>query len=83
MKGIEKSFLSNWSGWDEVDTGDLQFYAVTLNDETKAELTRRGLSDNQLKRMDSMYFSSQSSKVDFYNLNGEVVYTNPVKLVFA
>jgi hypothetical protein len=83
MKGIEKSFLSNWSGWDEVDTGDLQFYAVTLNDETKAELTRRGVSADQLNRIDSMYFSSQNSIVEFHDFNGEVVYTNPVKLVFA
>ena len=79
MKGIEKSFLSNWSGWDEVDTGDFQFYNVNLNDETVNYIGDKEL----VARIDSMYFSSQYSKVEFYDSEGEPVFSKEVKLVFV
>lgn len=79
MKGIEKSFLSNWSGWDEVDTGDLQFYKVNLNDETVNYIGDKEL----VSRIYSMYFSSQSSKIEFYDIEGEKVFSKEVKLVFV
>jgi hypothetical protein len=28
--GIENQFVSDWSGWDEVETGTLQFYDCAL-----------------------------------------------------
>lgn len=77
MNGIEHSFLSNWEGWDEHDTGCLQFYNVTLNDDTFKELGT--ISEN----VDSMYFDSQNSKVSFYDNEGEELLVRNVKLVFA
>lgn len=82
MKGIEKSFLDNWGGWDEIDVGDLQFNEITINAETIRSM-RCTLTQEQVNSIDSMAFFSQSSKVEFYDGMGEPVYTRDVKLVFA
>lgn len=82
MKGIEKSFLTNWNGWDEVDTGDLQFYEVELNFETK-EAMRCSMTEDEIDSIHGMYFSSQSSIVEFYNKAGDSVYRRNVLLKFA
>lgn len=36
LKGIEGAFCSEWSGWDEVDTGVFQFYDPVLHDRFRA-----------------------------------------------
>lgn len=82
MKGIEKSFLDNWEGWDEIDVGDLQFNDITINAETKESMLCT-LTQEQIDSIDSMAFFSQSSNVEFYNNDGDPVYTRNVKLVFT
>lgn len=64
-KGLEYSFLSNWCGWDEIDTGDLQFNAITLN-----ERGRELLGENA-DRATCMTLLTQSSTVEFYDENGD------------
>lgn len=82
MKGIEKSFLTSWQGWDEVDVGDLQFSDITLNNYTK-DAMRCSISEELIDSIDCMYFSSQNSIVEFYNTNGDTVYTRNVTLSFT
>ena len=33
MTGLEGSFLKEWGGWDEIDTGCLQFYKPVFRDD--------------------------------------------------
>lgn len=78
MMGIEKSFLSSWSGWDEIETGDLQFYTAKLNDETT-----KLVGENLAALVDSIYISSQNSTVSFYDENGDEILKRNIKIVFA
>ena len=32
-QGLEFSFLKDWGGWDEIDTGCLQFYKPVFRDD--------------------------------------------------
>lgn len=59
-KGIEYSFLKNWSGWDEIDTGDLQFDGIELND------AGRELLGDQADDAILMTVLGSSSQVEFY-----------------
>lgn len=82
MKGIEKSFLDNWASWDEIDCGDLQFNDIVINAETKGSMLC-SLTKEQVNSIQCMAFFGQTSKVEFYDNEGEPVYTRDVKLVFT
>lgn len=82
MNGIEKSFLKSWAGWDEIDVGDLQFNDVELNDETRGSLLCT-LSEEVVDSICFVAILSQSSKVEFYNEHGDVIYSRDIKLVFV
>lgn len=38
LTGLEKFLCSEWSGWDELDTGVFMFYDPVLLDNIKAEI---------------------------------------------
>lgn len=77
-KGLEFTFLSEWRSWDEIDTSDLHFNEVTLND------VGRALLGDKADVVYSMVLFGQSSKIEFYDRDGdEPLATFDVKLVVA
>lgn len=44
LTGLEKFFCSEWSGWDELDTGVFMFYDPVLHDHVKVEINHDEVS---------------------------------------
>lgn len=76
--GLEYSFLTSWVDWEEIDTGDLQFLDVKLNEATIA------LVGNEIaEATEAVYICNSQSFAAFYDKDGEEILRKSVKLVFA
>lgn len=58
LTGIESAFITEWSGWDELDTGVLGFYNPVLKPEISSTLS--------LHSIDFLVVDTQKNRVDFY-----------------
>lgn len=77
MKGLEKSFLENWSGWDEYDTFSLQFYKPVYKRNV-------GIPDSIIdKACENSCFciDGENSKIYIYGNDGEEIFQASVKIV--
>lgn len=73
LKGLESSFCTEWSGWDEADTFALQFYDAVLTPEFAAVVGVPVAS--------CLYINGDDSAVAVYDEEGEEIFTAKVKLV--
>lgn len=62
LTGIESAFCTEWSGWDEVDTGVLQFYNPKLRTVIASVLKSHGFM-----QIDTMVVDTQKNMVEFYS----------------
>ena len=67
--GIERSLVSAWEDWDEVDVMSIMLYKVTPADGMCPE----GTVD--------IYVNGEKGRVSFYDKDGEEISTVRVKLV--
>lgn len=58
LKGIESAFITEWSGWDEIDAGVLGFYDPVLKPEISTMLS--------LNPIDFVVVDTSKNQVDFY-----------------
>lgn len=77
MKGLEKSFLENWSGWDECDTFSLHFYKPVYKRNV-------GIPDSIIDQAgdDSCFgIDGDNSKIYIYDIDGKEIFQANVKIV--
>jgi len=70
-EGLETQLFS-WDGWDLIDTGDFSFYDVTL---------KIKIGDYEVgTKFDAVAFMTSTSKLEFYDKNGQVMSTHKLKI---
>lgn len=78
-QGLEFSILKEWSGWDEIDTGTLQFYNPVFRDDV-------GLPQEVLEipKEDACFVLDMSSgTIQVYDAYQDPVFESKVKLVLV
>lgn len=66
LTGLEKFICSEWSGWDELDTGVFMFYDPVLLDHIKADIGHDVVS--------YIVLDTAKSSVQFYVSSEDEVY---------
>ena len=80
-EGLEYSFLKGWGGWDELDTGVLQFSDPEFR-------TDSGISTEVIEKLynsggGTFVMDCQTSSIQAYDVEGNEVLDAKVKLVLA
>lgn len=78
LEGIEKFFVTSWTGWDQPDTLSLQLYGVT-----PSQLTIDKLGAEVAAKVDSVYLDGDHSGITFYDFDGGVIGEFKLQLGFA
>lgn len=78
-QGLEHSFLKEWGGWDEVDTGTLQFYNPVFRDDVGFPPAVLEIPTEEA----CFVLDTSSSLIQVCDESGEPVFEARVQLVLA